>query len=500
MAERAPKSTPFGEPHKGDVIAGKYLVERVIAEGGMGVVVEAMHLTLNRRVAVKLMLPEAMELPNAVERFQREAQAAAQIQSEHVVRIIDVGSREDGSPYMVMEYLEGSDLGDLVGPEKRALPIELAVDYLLQACEGMAEAHKNGVVHRDLKPSNLFLIKRDDGSPCVKVLDFGISKFSGRDEMGREQGGLTATRAMMGSPFYMSPEQLRSAKNVDRRTDIWSLGVILHELLTGAPPFEGETAGAVCAMVAADPPVPLCWVRPEAPPQLEAVILRCLEKEPEKRYQDVSELANALSAFSSKGGKNAVDRIAKSLGDASQMPTLFAAPVKLYPSRPPPTVALTKTAIETPHARTPVEKERDDEPAPKKAEKKKGRSGFLFLVMLGLVAYGAWTFRAQLMTSATTYIEANANVAPVPLVAAVDAAAGPIVSVADAATFVTAIAAALGEPEEAGISDAGSDADAAEDEDFVDDAGPVASPAHATAPHHPGKPRVLPPRHRRPKR
>ncbi|MEO6420260.1 MAG: serine/threonine-protein kinase, partial [Polyangiaceae bacterium] len=192
------------------MIAGKYLVERVIAEGGMGVVVEAMHLTLNRRVAVKLMLPEALELPNAVERFQREAQAAAQIQNEHVVRIIDVGTREDGSPYMVMEYLEGTDLGDLVGPEKKALPIEVAVDYVLQACEGMAEAHRNGVVHRDLKPSNLFLVKRDDGSPCVKVLDFGISKFTGRDEMGREQGGLTATRAMMGSPFYMSPEQLRS--------------------------------------------------------------------------------------------------------------------------------------------------------------------------------------------------------------------------------------------------------------------------------------------------
>ncbi|MEO6575959.1 MAG: serine/threonine-protein kinase, partial [Polyangiaceae bacterium] len=210
MAEPSPTSAPIGEPRKGDVIAGKYLVERVIAEGGMGVVVEAMHLTLNRRVAVKLMLPEALELPNAVERFQREAQAAAQIQNEHVVRIIDVGTREDGSPYMVMEYLEGTDLGDLVGPEKKALPIEVAVDYVLQACEGMAEAHRNGVVHRDLKPSNLFLVKRDDGSPCVKVLDFGISKFTGRDEMGREQGGLTATRAMMGSPFYMSPEQLRS--------------------------------------------------------------------------------------------------------------------------------------------------------------------------------------------------------------------------------------------------------------------------------------------------
>ncbi len=501
MAEPAPTSTPIGEPHKGDVIAGKYLVERVIAEGGMGVVVEAVHLTLGRRVAVKLMLPEAMELPNAVERFQREAQAAAQLQSEHVVRIIDVGSREDGSPYMVMEYLEGTDLGDLVGPEKTPLPIELAVDYVLQACEGMAEAHKNGVVHRDLKPSNLFLIKRDDGSPCVKVLDFGISKFSGRDEMGREQGGLTATRAMMGSPFYMSPEQLRSAKNVDRRTDIWSLGVILHELLTGAPPFEGETAGAVCAMVAADPPVPLCWVRAEAPPELEAVILRCLEKEPEKRFQDVSELANALIPFSSKGGKNAADRIAKSLGDASQMPTLFAAPVKLYPSRPPPSVALTRTAVESPGARTPLEAERDEEPSTKKEkkrEKKKGGSGFFALLMLGVVGYGVWTFRAQLRTSATAYIQANTNLTPAPSVETVEAGVAPIASVPDAAV-ATSIAAALGVADDAGINDAASDADAADDEDSLDDAGPAATPAHATTPHHPGKPRV-PPRHRRPKK
>lgn len=480
------------------MIAGKYLVERVIAEGGMGVVVEAVHITLNRRVAVKLMLPEALELPNAVERFQREAQAAAQIQNEHVVRIIDVGLREDGSPYMVMEYLEGTDLGDLVGPEKKALPIELAVDYVLQACEGMAEAHKNGVVHRDLKPSNLFLIKRDDGSPCVKVLDFGISKFSGRDEMGREQGGLTATRAMMGSPFYMSPEQLRSAKNVDRRTDIWSLGVILHELLTGVPPFEGETAGAVCAMVAADPPVPLCWVRPEAPAELEAVILRCLEKEPEKRFQDVGELAQALSPFSSKGGKHTADRVAKSLGDASQMPTLFAAPVKLYPSRPPPSVSLTKTAVESPRTRTPIAKEVDDEePVSKKEKKKKGGSGFLSLLMLGLVGYGVWTFRAQIMTRATAYIDAQTSVTPVPSAEAVDAAAGPITDPPDAEA-VPLLPSSLPEVTDSGITDAASDADAADDEDIPDDAGP-ATPTHTTAPHHPGKPRV-PPRHRRPRK
>jgi eukaryotic-like serine/threonine-protein kinase len=368
----------------------------------------------------------------------------------------------------------------------------------------MAEAHKNGVVHRDLKPSNLFLVKRDDGSPCVKVLDFGISKFSGRDEMGREQGGLTATRAMMGSPFYMSPEQLRSAKNVDRRTDIWSLGVILHELLTGAPPFEGETAGAVCAMVAADPPVPLCWVRSEAPPELEAVILRCLEKEPEKRFQDVGELANALSPFSSKGGKHVADRVAKSLGDASQMPTLFAAPVKLYPSRPPPSVGLTKTAVESPRARTPVERERDDdEPAPTKEKKKKGGSSFLSLLMLGLVGYGVWTFRDQIQTRAAAYIDAKTSAAPVPSIDTVDAAVAPPIADPPDAEAIPVIAVPIPELADSGITDAASDADAAEDEDVPEEAGP-AIPAHATAggstaPHHPGKPRV-PPRHRRPKK
>jgi serine/threonine-protein kinase len=255
-------------PKAGDVIDGKYRVERDLAEGGMGAILLATDLATNEHVAIKVMLPEAMEIEGAVTRFEREARAAAGIVSEHVVRIFHVGELQNGAPFMVMEYLEGKDLGEVVGPEK-SLSIAEASDYVLQACEAMAEAHKSGIVHRDLKPSNLFLAERKDGPKIVKVLDFGISKFSADSPVvGKEGAALTATRTMMGSPLYMSPEQVRSAKNVDRRSDIWSLGVILYELLSGRLPFEGDNPGAICAMIVADAPVPLRWMKKDLPEAL----------------------------------------------------------------------------------------------------------------------------------------------------------------------------------------------------------------------------------------
>jgi len=223
----------------GTLLAGKYRVERVLGQGGMGVVVAAQHIHLEERVAIKLMLAEAAFSAEAVARFVREARAAAQLESAHVAKVSDVGTLEDGRPYMVMEYLDGHDLANVLaanGP----LPLQDAIDYLLQASEAIAEAHSIGIVHRDLKPANLFLTRRRDRTPQVKVLDFGISKVSGSARSSSDNA-LTRTSTLMGTPLYMSPEQMTSVRDVDARSDIWALGIILFELLTGAPPFVGET-------------------------------------------------------------------------------------------------------------------------------------------------------------------------------------------------------------------------------------------------------------------
>ncbi|HVJ16588.1 MAG TPA: serine/threonine-protein kinase, partial [Polyangiaceae bacterium] len=230
-------------------------------------------------------------------RFLREARAASRITSEHVVRVTDLGKHPSGVPYMVMEFLDGSDLAVLLqlgGP----LPIATAVDYAMQAMEALAEAHRQGVVHRDLKPSNLFVTRRADGSALVKVLDFGISKATqlpGTIE-------LTNSAVMIGSPLYMAPEQIRSAKDLDARADIWSLGVVLYELLTGKRPFQAETHSAVLAAIVSDPPWPLRALRPDVPPRIEAIIMRCLAKLPHERFENVAALAVELAPF---GGPSA---------------------------------------------------------------------------------------------------------------------------------------------------------------------------------------------------
>jgi hypothetical protein len=300
---------------EGDVLAGKYRIERVLGRGGMGVVVAAQHVQLSQRVALKFLLPEACSHGEAVARFLREARAAVQIQSEHVARVSDVGQLDDGAPYMVMEFLEGSDLGATLAA-RGPLPLPEAVDYLLQAMEAVAEAHSIGIVHRDLKPANLFLTRRRDGSALVKVLDFGISKAT------QGEGGLslTSTSAVMGSPFYMSPEQVRSAKDVDARTDIWALGVILHELLSGAPPFRADTASALFAAIIADPPIPVRDRRPDVPAALETVLSRCFEKDRNRRYANVAELAVALESFAPASSAMSVMRVSRVLGVTAVQP------------------------------------------------------------------------------------------------------------------------------------------------------------------------------------
>jgi eukaryotic-like serine/threonine-protein kinase len=284
------------QPHSvsaGDILADKYRVERVLGQGGMGVVVLAEHLELRERVAIKFLL-DTGDNAELAERFLREARAAVKIKSEHVVRVVDVGRLPTRAPYMVMEYLEGEDLSQrlLSGP----IPVEDAVDYVVQSCEAMHAAHRLGIVHRDLKPANLFLTQRPDGSSLIKVLDFGISKVKTTDAA---QLSLTHTQAMMGSPLYMSPEQMRSSKDVSPSADIWSLGVILHELIAGDVPFTGSTFPEVLVQVMSGTPPSLRTLRAEVPAGLEAVVLRCLEKDPVDRYSSVAALGVALSPFAS---------------------------------------------------------------------------------------------------------------------------------------------------------------------------------------------------------
>jgi tRNA A-37 threonylcarbamoyl transferase component Bud32 len=290
----------------GELVAGKYRVEHVLGEGGMATVYAGTHVQLREPVALKFLKPEMAKREMLVQRFVREARAAARIKSENVARVVDVGTLPTGEPFMVMELLSGQDLRRVVA-SRGPLPIEDAVGYILQACDAIAEAHLYGIVHRDLKPANLFLAHRADGSPLVKVLDFGISKM-----LEEVDENLTATTDVLGSPLYMSPEQIRSPRDVDHRTDIWALGAVLYKMLTGRAAFHADTASASLAKIISDPPPPIRATRPDVPPELEAVILRCLEKDLRARIQQVADLARALLPFvpgyAGEGGTGSVSR------------------------------------------------------------------------------------------------------------------------------------------------------------------------------------------------
>jgi serine/threonine-protein kinase len=318
----------------GQVLAGKFRIERVIGEGGMGIVAEATHLQLDERVALKFLRREVMEMPDVVARFDREARSAVKLKSEHVAKVTDVGKTEDGIPYMVMELLNGRDLAQTIS-ESGPLPIQEAVDYLIQACEGVGEAHARGIVHRDLKPENLFVVQRD-GWAVVKVLDFGISKAV---LVGPSSVDLSSnnTTNIMGSPYYMSPEQLRSTRSVDHRADIWSLGVVLFELLTGLTIFdETKEFTELVADILETPHRKLCMFRPDAPVGLEAVIDKCLEKDRTKRFQNVAELAVALLPYGPRRARITAERTT-SITRAAGLITdpNFQVPPSVYPPGPP---------------------------------------------------------------------------------------------------------------------------------------------------------------------
>ncbi|HSY24888.1 MAG TPA: serine/threonine-protein kinase [Polyangiaceae bacterium] len=302
---------------EGELVAGKYRVTRTIGAGGMGIVVAATQIELDRPVALKFLLPEALERPDIAARFAREARAAAKLEGEHITRVLDVGSLPTGEGFIVMEYLEGVDLARVLARDG-ALPHELAVKYVLEACEGVAEAHAHGIVHRDLKPGNLFLAKRINGASVIKVLDFGISKFTSAE--GSDH--VTSTSSLLGSPVYMSPEQLMAARTVDARSDIWALGVVLFELLCGVTPFQGERMPVLVAAILHRPALSMDTARPDLPPGLGAVVHRCLEKEPSKRFANVAEFATALAAFGPPASERSLERIVHTLGLQPLSPTV----------------------------------------------------------------------------------------------------------------------------------------------------------------------------------
>ena len=286
----------------GDVVAGKYLVERILGAGGMAFVLSARHIDLDESFALKFLNQELLSEGVVVERFMREARAACKIRSEHVARVHDVGTHE-GAPFIVMEHLVGRDLATVV-EEEGGLRLEDAVEYVLQTCEALAAAHALGIVHRDIKPENLFLVERD-GVPSVKLLDFGISKtgLARGDASSRLTGSLS-----LGTPCYMSPEQIRASASADARSDIWSLGVVLYELLTGTQAFQAETVTEMCAAVLESEPAPVTRLRPEVPSGLAAVVARAMEKDAARRFSDVGELATALFPFASSHARMAAER------------------------------------------------------------------------------------------------------------------------------------------------------------------------------------------------
>jgi serine/threonine-protein kinase len=325
----------------GQILEGKFRVEKIIGEGAMGLVVEATHLALDERVALKFLRREARDKPDIVVRFAREARAAAKIKSDHVARVYDVGTAPDGSPFIVMEFLEGNDLEHAIQARGK-LPTLEAVEHVIEACEGLAAAHALGVIHRDIKPGNLFLSSHG-GRQQIKVLDFGISKAGISGTFEDIDLALAQTTQIMGSPHYMSPEQIRSTKDVDPRADVWSLGVVLFELVTGETPFVAADVTGIIAQVLYEEPRSIKTFLPDVPAGLEDVISRCLAKDPAKRFASAAELAVALLPFAPKRARALVER-------ASAVSTRTpgkSEPADSYPP-PPKSGATTKPSIVAP--------------------------------------------------------------------------------------------------------------------------------------------------------
>jgi eukaryotic-like serine/threonine-protein kinase len=358
--ERLPEQA-FEMPFMGgEIIGGKYQVLELLGVGGVGFVVAANHVELGQRVALKFLRPEMLRNPEVVGRFSQEAMAAVKIKSDHVARVFDVGTMPDGAPFIVIEHLEGKNLEEILS-EQGPLPIKRAIDYVMQACEALADAHACGVVHRDVKPENLFLTQRSQGIEVIKMLDFGVSKVALTGSAFDIKMPLVRTMLPVGSPVYMSPEQIRASQNVDVRTDIWSIGCVLYELLTGRPAFDAPSVTELAATILEQDPVPVRATRPEVPPALEAIIARCLEKNPHKRYQNMAELALALYPFGPRRARLYAERCCVVLNVAETSYSEFELPSMhgsiRAPALPPdssdaPSITTTESSPTTPANKT----------------------------------------------------------------------------------------------------------------------------------------------------
>ena len=305
----------------GDIVAGRYEIDGLAGDGGMAVVFSARHVHLNERFAVKVLRPAYAANPNIVSRFLQEARAAAQLRSDYVCRVFDVGIHQD-MPYIVMELLEGEDLRDYLYRVQSA-SAEEAVEFIIQACEGLAEAHAAGLVHRDIKPENLFLTVRRDGWRTVKLLDFGISKLIDPETLNTTLRRHVDTKDLLGTPHYMAPECIRSSKDAGPMSDIWAMGVVLYELLSGKLPFPGTTVTEISASILETEPESLLAINPELPPELVELVHWCLAKQPELRVTSASELAVQLLPFAPRRSRAVVERVqslAKAQGEVFDIP------------------------------------------------------------------------------------------------------------------------------------------------------------------------------------
>jgi len=323
-------------PKPGDLIGGKYQVDEIIGIGGMGAVLGGTHLQLQQPVAIKILLPTFVRNRDVRGRFLQESRAAARLRSDHVTRTYDVGALENGLPYMVMERLEGINLADAL-QQDGPFEMQTAVGYVLQACEAVAEAHAAGIVHRDLKPANLFLANKPNGSSVIKVLDFGISKtVEGAARTGVP--ALTGPHSLLGSPHYMSPEQIRDSSEVDTRTDVWALGVVLYELLSQRMPFDANSLPHLYARILSESPLQLESDGLSLPGGLTSTILACMNKSREERIADVGVLAERLAPYGPPWADSSVEYVRNALesrqpGRSSSRPPLSYANYAPTPSR-----------------------------------------------------------------------------------------------------------------------------------------------------------------------
>jgi tRNA A-37 threonylcarbamoyl transferase component Bud32 len=403
-------SIPNSPVSVGDVLAGRYRTIRLLGMGAMGVVVEAEHVHLKTRVALKFLL--AQKSTQAIhERFLREARAAGVLRSQHVTRVSDFGMLETGAPFMVMELLEGRDLSAVL--ERGTLPIADAVECVLQACEAVAEAHRAGIVHRDLKPANLFLATNADGSPCLKVLDFGVSKFT------TDSVKMTVEGQIMGSPLYCSPEQLQGKLDVDARSDIWALGIILYELVAGRTPFHSENMQGLTTNILVKPPTPLKTYLPSVPPGFEAILLRCIDKDPAQRWPNVASFAAALIAYAPPRAVPYAARVASVQGVTVE-PSLLAEvstreQAMLRASQPARGVPELTAAIATTTGAT---SRQLSAAAPAQSHKARAAAVVVIgLLAVGLGGVGAMRWRTGNAVPAASADATAATIAPPPLVA-----------------------------------------------------------------------------------